>query len=396
MSDAVTDARLQLTTRAVHGAQLEAEAGAGLEPPLVLSSAYHLGEAEDAAAAFRGENDQLVYGRWKNPTVAHLERRLADLEDAEAAVATASGMAAVSGALLASLTAGDHVVAPVSCYGETSRLLREHLPRLGIETTFVDGSQLQAYAEAATERTRVLYAETPSNPMLKLCDLSALASLARRLGARLICDNTFATPVHQRPLNLGASIVVHSMTKALGGHGDAIGGVMCGSAELMHQASELVVKGLGGVLAPFNALLIARGLSTLALRQRQASASASELAAWLSTRAELSQVHYPGLPDHPGHAIARAQMDGYGALLSFELQGGYPAARRLVERVRLFSHAVSLGDVRSLIVHPASTTASTMPRALRERAGIGEALVRLSVGIEDAGDLRRDLEAALG
>ncbi|MBX3182229.1 MAG: aminotransferase class I/II-fold pyridoxal phosphate-dependent enzyme [Polyangiaceae bacterium] len=391
----MTDARLRLGTRAVHGAAPEAELGAGLEPALVLSNAYHLGTADDAAAAFRGEHDRPVYGRWKNPTVAHLERRLADLEDAEAAVATASGMAAVSGALLISLTAGDHVVAPLSCYGETSRLLREYLPRFGIQTTFVDGSRITAYAQAVTERTRVLYAETPSNPMLKLCDVHGLSLFARQVGARVICDNTFATPVHQRPLTLGADIVVHSMTKALGGHGDAIGGVMCGSAELMHQASELVVKGLGGVLAPFNALLIARGLSTLALRQRQASASALELAEWLSTRAELARVYYPGLPDHPGHAIAERQMDGYGALLSFELRGGYEAARQLVERVRLFSHAVSLGDVRSLIVHPASTTASTMPRILRERADIGDGLVRLSIGIEDVGDLRRDLEAAL-
>lgn len=389
-----------LATRAVHAGEDTSEEQAllqarALEPALVLSSAYNLGTAEDAAGAFRGENQQYIYGRWRNPSVESLEQKLAALEGAEAAVATASGMAAVTGALLSRLTHGDHVVAPWSCYGETSRLLREHLPKFGIRTTFVDGSDVAAYRAALEPSTKVVYAETPSNPMLKLCDLEALAQLAHAHAAELICDNTFATPVHQQPLSLGADLVLHSMTKALGGHGDAIGGVICGTRARVSQASELVVKGFGGVLAPFNAFLISRGVRTLVLRQRQASASALELAEWLGKQPSVSQVFYPGLPSHPGHAIARRQMTGYGALVGFELKGGIAAGRRVLEAVELIAHAVSLGDVRTLITHPASTTASTMPAETRRRAEISDGLLRLSVGIEDAADLRRDLQAAL-
>lgn len=389
-----------LATRAVHAGESTSEEQAllqarALEPALVLSSAYNLGTAEQAAEAFRGENEQYIYGRWRNPSVESLEQKLAALEGAEAAVATASGMAAVTGALLSTLSSGDHVVAPWSCYGETSRLLREHLPKFGIRTSFVDGTDVDAYRAALEPSTRVIYAETPSNPMLKLCDLQALAQLAHAHGAELICDNTFATPVHQQPLSLGADLVVHSMTKALGGHGDAIGGVICGSRARISQASELVVKGFGGVLAPFNAFLISRGVRTLVLRQRQASASAQELAEWLQTQPAISRVFYPGLPDHPGHAIAQRQMHGYGALLSFELRGGIAAGRRLLEAVELIEHAVSLGDVRTLITHPASTTAFSMPVETRLRAEISDGLLRLSVGIEDTADLRRDLARAV-
>lgn len=396
----MSDVKLDIGTRAVHAGDAVDDQHAlsqarALEPPLVLSSAYHLGTAEEAAAAFRGENDLYIYGRWRNPSVEALERKVADLESAEAAVATASGMAAVTGALLSRLQAGDHVVAPWSCYGETSRLLREHLPKLGIQTTFIDGSSIEAYARALKDNTRVIYAETPSNPVLKVCDLQALAKLSHERGAELVCDNTFATPIHQRPIELGADVVLHSMTKALGGHGDAIGGVICGSRARVRDASELVVKGFGGVLAPFNAFLISRGMRTLALRQRQASASALELAHWLTAEPAVSVVHYPGLPTHPGHEIATRQMQGFGALLSFELRSGLEAGRRVLEAVELIEHAVSLGDVRSLITHPASTTASTMPVETRRRADIGDGLLRLSVGIEAFEDLRRDLAQAL-
>ncbi|MEZ4373377.1 MAG: aminotransferase class I/II-fold pyridoxal phosphate-dependent enzyme [Polyangiaceae bacterium] len=397
----MSDSSHDIGTRAVHAGEAIDEQQAltqarALEPPLVLSSAYNLGTADDAAGAFRGENELYIYGRWRNPGVESLERKLANLESAEAAVATASGMAAVTGALLSRLVAGDHVVAPWSCYGETSRLLREHLPKLGITTSFVDGSSVEAYRTALTPQTRVVYAETPSNPVMKICDLEALAKLSHEHGAELICDNTFATPVHQRPIELGADLVLHSMTKALCGHGDAIGGVICGSKQRVHAASELVVKGFGGVLAPFNAFLISRGVRTLALRQRQASESALELAGWLSEQPAVAQVHYPGLGSHPGHEIAARQMQGFGALLSFELRGGLEAGKRVLEGVELIEHAVSLGDVRSLITHPASTTASTMPVETRRRADIGDGLLRLSVGIEAAADLRRDLERALG
>jgi methionine-gamma-lyase len=378
----------------VHAGEERDETGA-LEPPLVLSSAFVFDSAEQAAGAFRGENDHYIYGRWGNPSVAHLERKLAELEGAEEAVAAASGMAAVTGSLLAWLKPGDHVVAPVCFYGESSRLLRERLPPLGIETTFVDAARPDAYLEALRPNTRVLYAESPANPLLAVTDLSAVARLARERELVMIVDNTFATPYCQQPLALGADLVVHSLTKALGGHGDAIGGVVAGSHTRMALVRDLLVKGFGGVLSPFNAFLIARGMRTLALRQAQACNSALKIAEWLARHRAVERVHYPGLGSHPGHELARRQMRAFGSLVAFELAGGIDGGRRVLDRVRLLSHAVSLGDVRSLITHPASTTASTMPVDVRREAGIADGLFRISVGIEDSDDLIADLEQAL-
>ncbi len=383
-----------LSTIAVHAGE-ERDASGALEPPLVLSSAFALGTADEAAGAFRGENDRWIYGRWGNPTVRQLEQKLAALEGAEDAVATASGMAAVTGALLANLRAGDHVVAPLAFYGESARLLRERLPAFGIEATFVDATRSDAVAEAIRPTTRVVYVESPANPTLQLTDIAAVAELAHARGITLIADNTFATPVCQQPLSLGADLVLHSLTKAIGGHGDAIGGVVAGSRERVAAVADLVVKGFGGVLAPFNAFLVARGVRTLALRQRQACASALAIARFLEAHAGVSRVHYPGLASHPGHALAKRQMQDFGALVAFELRGGLDAGKRVLERVRVISHAVSLGDVRSLVTHPASTTASTMPADLRLRAGIADGLLRLSVGIEDSADLIADLDRAL-
>jgi cystathionine beta-lyase/cystathionine gamma-synthase len=385
---------LGLSTRAVHAGEARTATGP-LDPPVVLSSAFSFADAETAAGAFRGENDAYVYGRWGTPTVEALEAKLAALEGGEAAVATASGMAAIAGTLLTLCQAGDHIVAPRSMYAESARLLRERLPRLGITTTFVDGTSIDAYAAAIRPTTRVLYAETPANPVLAITDLAALARLARDGGIYTVADNTFATPACQRPLGLGIDVVVHSMTKALCGHGDAIGGIVISSAELRDRIADAVVKGLGSVLAPLNAFLIARGVRTLGLRMERSVASALAIARWLATRADVTRVHYPGLAEHPGYSIATRQMRAYGALLSFDLTEGVAAGARVLDRVRLISHAVSLGDVRSLITHPASTTASTMPVEDRRSAGIGDGLLRLSVGIEDAGDLIADLEQAL-
>jgi len=278
----------------VHAGERRDETDA-LEAPLVLSSAFALGTADDAAAAFRGENSRYIYGRWQNPSVEQLEAKVAALEGADAAVATASGMAAVTGALLSSLRAGDHVVAPLACYGETSRLLRERLPELGITTSFVDATRVEEYRAALRPETRVVYLETPANPTLSVTDVAAVAGLAGERGITVIADNTFATPYAQNPLALGVDLVLHSMTKALGGHGDAIGGVVAGADERVARVRDLVVKGFGGVLAPFNAFLIARGMRTLALRQRQACASAGRIAARLEEHPAVSRVWYPGL-----------------------------------------------------------------------------------------------------
>jgi methionine-gamma-lyase len=382
------------STSCVHAGEGSDPSGA-LEPPLVLSSAFGFDSAEQAEAAFRGEQAHYVYGRWGNPTVERLEAKLAELERAEDAVATASGMAAITGALLAYVHAGEHVVAPLACYGESSRLLRERLPAFGIETTFVDATRVDAYAAAIRPKTRLLYAETPANPNLAISDIEALAALAHAHGLLLVCDNTFATPYCQQPLSLGADLVLHSFTKALSGHGDAIGGVVAGSRQRVLGVRELVVKGFGGVLAPFNAFMITRGIKTLALRQRQACQSALEIARFLAAHPAVAAVHHPGLESHPGHAIAARQMRAFGSLVAFEPSGGLAAGRRLLDRVRLVTHAVSLGDVRSLVTHPASTTAANVPPEVRARAGIADALLRLSVGIEDTADLIADLERAL-
>ena len=382
------------STQSVHAGE-ERDATGALEPPLVLSSAFAFDSADQAAGAFQGENAHYIYGRWGNPSVGHLERKLAALEGAGAAVAAASGMAAVTGALLAWLKPGDHVVAPLCFYGESSRLLRERLPALGIESTFVDATRAGAYEEALCPNTRVVYAESPANPLLAITDLTAVSRLARERGLVMIVDNTFATPYCQRPLELGADLVVHSLTKALGGHGDAIGGVVAGSEERISVVRDLLIKGFGGVLAPFNAFLIGRGMRTLALRQEKACASAQRIAEWLAGHPAVERVHYPGLSTHPGHELARRQMRAFGSLVAFEVARGIEAGRRVLDRVRLVSHAVSLGDVRSLITHPASTTASTMPPDVRRQAGIADGLLRISVGIEDFEDLISDLEQAL-
>lgn len=403
-----------IATLCVHAGEAPGADGT-LDPPIVLSSAFAFTSAEHAARAFRGEEDAWIYGRWGNPTVDALEVKLAAIEGAEAACATASGMAAIAGVLLARCEAGDHVVAPRSMYAESARLLRERLPKLGITTTFVEGTP-EAYAAAVTPRTRILYVETPSNPTLGVVDIAAIVALARSLGDAggsgggtsnaapiVLVDGTFATPFAQTPLALGADLVVHSMTKGIGGHGDVIGGAVMGSRVLVDDAREVIVKGFGGVLSPLSAWLVARGLRTFALRQERACSTAAHLAAHLAAHPRIAAVHHPSLASNPGHALAQAQMHAYGALLSFELrrEGSGDGAdtlaqgRKVLEGLRVATHAVSLGDVRTLVVHPASTTHSTMPPEARALAGITDGLLRVSCGLEAAADLVADFDRAL-
>jgi methionine-gamma-lyase len=389
-----------LATACVHAGEHPDAASGALEQPLVLASAFGFESAAEAAGAFRGDNHAYIYGRWSNPSVESLEQKLSALEGAEATCATASGMAAISGAVLATCGAGDHIVAPQSMYAESARLFRERLVRFGIETTFVDATRTDAYAAALRPNTKLLYLETPANPVLAITDIAGVVELARAHGLQTIADNTFATPFAQTPLALGVDLVVHSMTKALGGHGDAIGGAVSGRADDVAKVRDLIVKGFGGVLSPFNAFLIARGLRTFALRQKQACASAAAIAERLSQHPAIERAYHPSLPSHAGHAKAREQMFAYGALVAFEVRGGaagsaLEAGRRVLESVQTITHAVSLGDVRSLLVHPASTTHSTMPKDAREKANIRDGLLRLSVGIESETDLIDDLERAL-
>lgn len=384
--DSMLEARCDaLASICVHAGEQPNEIRA-LATPIVLASAFSFDDTEHARAAFRGDNDAYIYGRWGNPTVESLEAKVAALERAEAACATASGMAAVSGALLSICESGAHVVAPRSMYGESARLLRERLPKLGIETTFIDDPSPEAYAHAAKASTRIFYIESPSNPTLAVADIRGIALAARERGIVTIADNTFATPFCQNPLDHGVDLVVHSMTKSLGGHGDAIGGVIVGSEERVARARDTVVKGFGGVMAPLTAYLVARGMVTFALRQRQACGTAARLAQRLGSLPTVKRVHHPSLL--PPQAVRT--LHAYGSLLSFETDGE-SSARRVLEGVKLITHAVSLGDARSLITHPATTTHASMPEDARARAGIGLGLLRLSVGLEVFADLERDL-----
>ena len=389
-----------LATVCVHAGDHPDAATRALDVPLVLSASFGFASAAEAADAFSGRSDAYIYGRLANPTVEALEAKLSALEGTEDACATASGMAAVTGAVLAFCGQGDHVVAPRSMYAESARLLGERLPRLGIETTFVDATDASAYARALRPRTRLLYIETPANPNLALTDIASVVALARDRQLATIADNTFATPFAQTPHALGVDVIVHSMTKALGGHGDAIGGCACGRTSDVARIRDVMVKTFGGVISPFNAYMVARGLRTFALRQRQQCASAATLAERLARRDDVTAVHHPSLGAHPGHDLALRQMHAFGSLLSFELRAGAGGSaidrgRRALDGVRTITHAVSLGDVRTLLVHPASTTHSTMPADARAAANISDGLLRLSVGLESVDDLWTDLERAL-
>ncbi|MBX3270907.1 MAG: PLP-dependent transferase [Sandaracinaceae bacterium] len=380
-------------TLAVHAGDAPDPTSGALDPPLVTSSAFAFESAADAAARFR-EGTGYVYSRWRNPTVDALEAKLAALEGAEGAVALASGMAAIHAALTASLAAGDHVVASERLYAETVRLLVEHFGRFGVAVDFVDATRADALAAALRPSTRVVYLETPANPTLAITDLAAARAAAP--AATIVVDSTFATPYHQRPLELGADLVIHSTTKFLSGHGDVVGGVVLGDAARVEAVRRVGVRTAGAAPSPWAAMLVARGLRTLGLRMQRASASALELATRLEAHPAVERVLYPGLPSHPDHAVAARQMrGGFGALLAFEVAGGRAAGAQCYDTLDVITRAVSLGDVRSLITHAASTTHASLTPAQRAAAGIGEGLLRLSVGIEDVEDLWADLEQAL-
>ena len=374
----------EFDTDAVHGGSARID----------LTSAFVFEDADHARREFADPRSGRVYGRWNNPGVRAFETHVARLEGAEDAVATASGMAAISGLLGAFLDVGDHVIAPLSVYAETAKVLRERFARFGVETSFVDLRDLDAFDAARRERTRVIWCETPANPRLAIYDIAALAK--RKGDALLVVDGTFATPYHQRALELGADAVVHSATKSLGGHGDAIGGVVLGARSLCEKVHDDAVRAGGAVMSPWVAFLVSRGLQTLALRMQRASDNALELARRLEAHPRVERVWYPGLPSHPDHELATRQMQrGYGAMLAFELVGGLDAGRDAYDRLKLVTRSVSLGDNRTLVTHPASTTHASMPAEQRAAAGIGEGLFRISVGIEHVEDLWKDIDAAL-
>lgn len=384
-----------LQTLAIHAGEEPDPATGALVPPLYLATTYHMGSTENGAALFSGEKEGYVYTRWANPTVTVLEKRVAALEGGEAAVATASGMAAITTALLANLKAGDHVVAAKAIYPSTYAVLDQDFAALGIETTFVDATDTENVADAIRPNTRVVYMETPGNPLLALCDLQEIARLAREAGAVSMCDNTFATPVNQRPLEWGVDIVIHAATKYLCGHGDAVGGLIVGNKDFIERARTHTLRYFGGILAPFNAYLIARGITTLPLRMKQHNENAMRVAQFLEQHPAVASVSYPGLASHPQHQIAKHQMRGFGGMVSFELKGGLDAGARMMNRVKLCALATSLGDARTLISHPATTSHVVVSREARMRQGVTDGLVRLSVGIEEGDDIIGDLAQAM-
>ena len=394
MSD--RDRQLGIHTTAIHAGESPDPATGALVPPLHLATTYHLGTAENAAAIFAGEKDAYIYTRWGNPTVVTFERKVAALEHAEAALATASGMAAISSAIFTLVKAGDHIVSANAIYPSTYHLMVTQLASLGIETTFVDATDPVNVKTAIRPNTQLIYLESPGNPLLTLCDLEAIGAIARAAGITTICDNTFASPVNQRPLDLGIDVVIHSATKYFCGHGDAVGGLVAGRKPFIERCLTEPLRYYGGIMAPFTAYLMLRGTATLPLRVERHNANALRIAEWLEGHPAVARVSYPGLPSHPQHALAIKQMTGgFGGMVCFDLKGGVEAGARLMNAVRVCSLAVSLGDTRSLITHPASTTHSVVSREARLAQGITDGLVRLSVGLEDVEDLIADLDAGL-
>ncbi len=383
-------------TLAIHAGYDPRAAEGALCPPLHLSSTFTFEDAAHGAALFAGEREGHFYTRISNPTTALLEHRLAALEGGEAALATASGMGAITATLWSLVEPGDEVLADKTLYGCTFAFFSHGLERFGVRVHFVDFNDAAALGAALSERTRVLFCETPANPTMRLVDLAAVARVAHRAGAKLVVDNTYCTPALQRPLALGADLVVHSATKYLGGHGDLVAGAVIGRADDIARIRLYGVKDMtGAVISPFNAFLILRGLKTLSLRMERHSRSAQTVAERLAEHPKVAALHYPGLPGFPQAALARRQMRLPGGMMAFELEGGLEAGRRFMDALQLAIRAVSLGDAETLCQHPASMTHSTYTAEERAAHGIGDGLVRLSVGLEDPEDIVADLLQAL-
>jgi methionine-gamma-lyase len=367
-----------------------------LSTPIFQSSTFAFESADQGARIFSGQEEGYFYTRLGNPTSHALEQEIAYLENGAEAVAFASGMAAISTLVLTLCRAGDNLVSANTLYGGTHKFFTGPLPGLAVEAREVPGSDLAAADAAIDGRTRLLYLETPANPTLEIVDIAAWAEIARRRGVPLAVDNTFCTPYLQNPLDLGADIVVHSATKYLGGHGDTVAGLVVGTKDFCGRMRAEFLRDLGGIISPFNAWLILRGLKTLPVRMDRHGESAMEVAQYLEFHPKVARVLYPGLRTHPQHGLAARQQRGFGGMVAFELKGGRTAGRALMDSVELCTLAVSLGDVDTLIEHPATMTHSTYDARDLAKAGITEGMVRLSVGLEDVDDVIEDLRQALG
>jgi O-succinylhomoserine sulfhydrylase len=390
MKDKNRYADFSFATRAVREGQVRTHEDEHSEA-IFPTSSYVFASAAEAAARFSGEQPGNIYSRFTNPTVRTFEQRLASLEAAECCVATASGMSAITATIFGLLKTGDHIVSSRSIFGTTTVLLNNIVAKFGIETSFVELSDIQAWEQAITPETRLLFLETPSNPLTELVDIAALAEVAHRHGCLLAVDNCFCTPALQQPILLGADIVIHSATKYIDGQGRCIGGAVCGTQDVVGEGVYGFLRSAGPSMSPFNAWVFLKGLETLKIRMQAHSASALELANWLEQQPEVKRVYYPGLASHPQHELAKTQQSGFGGLLSFELNGGKAEGWKLIDETQLLSITANLGDTKSTITHPATTTHGRLTPEQRTEAGISDGLIRVAVGLEDIDDIKADL-----
>jgi O-succinylhomoserine sulfhydrylase len=387
------DKKLETSTLGVRAGQVRSQFNEHAEA-LYLTSSYVFDDAAQAAERFGG-GEGMVYTRYTNPTVAMFQDRLAALEGGESCVATGSGMAAILATAMVHLKAGDHVVCSNAVFGASIQLFTTLLGRFGVETTYVAPTKIEEWRGALRPNTRLLFLETPSNPLTEIADLEQLSQLAKKAGALLAVDNVFCTPALQKPLELGADIVVHSATKYIDGQGRVMGGAVVGSKALVGDPMTIFLRTAGPTLSPFNAWVLLKGLETLDLRVRAQSAAALELARWLEGHPRVERVYYPGLKSHPQHELAKRQQKGSGAIVSFDVKGGKAAAWRVIDSTKLISITGNLGDVKSTITHPATTTHGRISPQARAAAGIKDGMVRVSVGLEAVSDLQADLERGL-
>lgn len=380
-----------LAVRAGHTRTAEGEHSEAIFP----TSSFVFGSAAEAAARFGGTEPGNIYARFTNPTVRYFQDRLAALEGGESCVATGSGMSAILAVMLGLLKLGDHVLCSRSVFGTTVVLLQNYVQKFGVEVDFVDLTDLSAWEAALKPNTRLLFAETPANPLTEIVDIRALADIAHRNGSLLVIDNCFCTPALQRPLELGADIVVHSATKYIDGQGRALGGAVVGDKERVGKDVYGVLRSGGVTMSPFNAWIFLKGLETLSLRMKAHCEHAQSLAEWLQAHPAVEKVYYPGLPSHPQHELAKRQQSGFGGMVAFDVKGGKEAAWRVIDGTKMLSITANLGDAKTTITHPATTTHGRLSLEQRAEAGIGDGLVRVSVGLESVRDIQRDLDAGL-
>jgi len=396
MATQASNQSLGFSTRAIHVGHNPSESQGALNPPLYLNATYAFDSVAQGQRRFLGEEAGYIYSRVGNPTQTVLEKKLAALEGGEAALATASGMGAITALIWTLVKSGDEIIADKTIYGCTYAYLTEGLQRFGVKIRFVDMTRPKQVAKAINAKTRLLFFESPTNPNMRIIDIPKICRIAHERGARVIVDNTYATPYLQRPIELGADFVVHSMTKYLGGHGDLIAGAVIGPEEELTQVRVVGIKDMtGAVISPFDAYLTIRGIKTLALRMQRHCKTARKLARHIERHPAVARVYYPGLHSHPQHKLAKRQMRDFGGMIGFELTGGYEAGVRFMDAVRLALRAVSLGDAETLVQHPASMTHVTYPPEERAKHDISEGLVRISVGLENPKDLKRDITQAL-